>query len=1402
MADHFASDLALVIIAQIAQTIGYSSTLSAPLELLQDIMHKFTQEFSRDLHGHMEHANRTQPNLKDARLSIKNLNINIQELLDYIGNVEPVGFARDVAQFPIKKAVNMNFLKPGSAETLTRPVYIFEYLPPMQDPEPLEIQTDTQKEFTQKREFVSKPDVDATSCGGKLPSNHVDSISSIALVSFPSNSPDLDIGRSVREMSSVVMTTGGFISPAIEGKLPEAFIPDIIEKYRGLNAPPPSSIVVMPLENSKKFEANEKKTEIISRKIIPKPPQFLEANKFNQNVGLLSNDNANDKNPTTTISKKIKKHKEDVLREPGQKGKFNNIAKSHEKSQRRALKMYHKLARNQNDLLSSEMLQLKKSKKRVNRVYSSSEANKIHSEKMLKKQVKYKQKSLQLELVDKNYSSHQSTIGFNFEENINTEDLNPADIHTEAPLVIREIESNSQSSIFPVQTMDQSQVPLPERSKLDIFKKISKPRSHRQDDGLISVPPGIDVRVFGSNTTPLISLPSGTTITPAPSLGLNVENKSISNMKMNLFGTLDYNQLSPEVGVKKQIIDSVKPKKRGRKPGGKNLVKNVNCTSHSSIESSKNEKSTNVIPLPLASSSLQKSQHFLAAPIPTEPLNLCNTELASNESFPSSDAKYKRERKKCKSKYDTILTENINICSTKVNSPERTSSTLTTLNAPKQKKDLPDSFMAISSAIPNTALYPGNQTGMVPLLPLLHFPPRPGLIPSGPGLFPPVSGLVGFGNNNNRVGIPPFIAFSGSDGSVTDIVRCQQIANSTDIATDQMQRGPSTDRNYCNVAPLVPDSMKLDDCKPQTSGNTELGNAFAKASPKFKAKRALAQASGNFGDPIEVSDDSDESIQNKKSVKKKSPFPSPNRIASKSIHSHSSSFGHSISKCEDKTVVDLRNILTVTSNESNEKFKKSVKLSIPDVKTIINTASTPSTFPQFNLPNFTGGDKFSLAGGADLIPLSRIDCGSAYSSHKVPSSSLAGGATSGLNSILPNHITISEEQQFLPPYSNYEDITITPTDTLSLDLKARKHHKKLKKLKEGKVKKKKNKKDKSKRKDRMGVTSCTTDKKIRGLDKRQKKERKKDKDKQILIHVPDESDEFSVEPLIDSLEVDSTQNEFVGTTVQHSPSQIPKITLKLSGKSTYPTSEDEKEAPDAGKANQQNILPAEIKDRQRNNSPELARFSPLVTGPPKTKQSETHLLGIPSTGSILLNNYDNSAPFIPVTSQISARTMQIPISQSSLNSVGWQHSTNNSTAASSTLSASSVLLPQQLRLIPNTVMASFPSVIAESAGTATISDSLNSPICISAENSYVAEKSRPSSYVDADGNRIWICPACGKVDDGSAMIGCDGCDAWYHWICVGITFAPKDNDDWFCRVCVTKKGVHEPEKKKRRNKKK
>ncbi|XP_061494284.1 transcription initiation factor TFIID subunit 3-like isoform X2 [Rhineura floridana] len=72
-----------------------------------------------------------------------------------------------------------------------------------------------------------------------------------------------------------------------------------------------------------------------------------------------------------------------------------------------------------------------------------------------------------------------------------------------------------------------------------------------------------------------------------------------------------------------------------------------------------------------------------------------------------------------------------------------------------------------------------------------------------------------------------------------------------------------------------------------------------------------------------------------------------------------------------------------------------------------------------------------------------------------------------------------------------------------------------------------------------------------------------------------------------------------------------------------------------------------------------------------------------------------------------------------------------------------------------------------------------------------------SNYVIRDewGNKIWICPGCEKPDDGSAMIGCDDCDDWYHWLCVGITAAPPEEIQWFCSRCASKKKDNKKHKK-------
>ncbi|XP_005564656.3 transcription initiation factor TFIID subunit 3 isoform X1 [Macaca fascicularis] len=75
-----------------------------------------------------------------------------------------------------------------------------------------------------------------------------------------------------------------------------------------------------------------------------------------------------------------------------------------------------------------------------------------------------------------------------------------------------------------------------------------------------------------------------------------------------------------------------------------------------------------------------------------------------------------------------------------------------------------------------------------------------------------------------------------------------------------------------------------------------------------------------------------------------------------------------------------------------------------------------------------------------------------------------------------------------------------------------------------------------------------------------------------------------------------------------------------------------------------------------------------------------------------------------------------------------------------------------------------------------------------------------STYVIRDewGNQIWICPGCNKPDDGSPMIGCDDCDDWYHWPCVGIMAAPPEEMQWFCPKCANKKKDKKHKKRKHR----
>lgn len=254
--------------------------------------------------------------------------------------------------------------------------------------------------------------------------------------------------------------------------------------------------------------------------------------------------------------------------------------------------------------------------------------------------------------------------------------------------------------------------------------------------------------------------------------------------------------------------------------------------------------------------------------------------------------------------------------------------------------------------------------------------------------------------------------------------------------------------------------------------------------PKSPAIKTLpSTATGNLGDPIEVSDDSNDTeltVTNK------------NKEPISALPPHT--FVFKSSKCQTfantrtEKCASVQPHLGFTSQLYSPDSKQLKKLTKP-ISASLKTnhhADTNILSSPFNI-NYMGNDKFSLAGGADLIPLSRIDSGQAYSSQTVPPTSLTAGSTSGAHPNSPSN----SGSNFIAPVK-YDDITITPTSCIQMhDLKMNKLHRKLKKTKEGKVKKKKDKKEKTKNRDKKDEKKILSNEKSKSPDKKLKKKREK-----------------------------------------------------------------------------------------------------------------------------------------------------------------------------------------------------------------------------------------------------------------------------------------------------------------------
>ncbi|CAG9823175.1 unnamed protein product [Phaedon cochleariae] len=214
MSSEYARDHCKIAVGKILQTLGWHSINSTPLEVLTDIMSSYIQQISKLTNDYTNEFGQTEANLDHLGLAFQEMGINLSDLEEYVTYVNFTPGPHPAPKFPIPKENHLNFLKPGSKEVVTRPVHIPEHLPPMF---PLLEGTEVKNEEIDivKEEIPEEP---TNTTPFKKPAD-------VASPEFRKPKKDDEGSRPTREISSVMMTTSGFLSPAREGKLPEAKAP-------------------------------------------------------------------------------------------------------------------------------------------------------------------------------------------------------------------------------------------------------------------------------------------------------------------------------------------------------------------------------------------------------------------------------------------------------------------------------------------------------------------------------------------------------------------------------------------------------------------------------------------------------------------------------------------------------------------------------------------------------------------------------------------------------------------------------------------------------------------------------------------------------------------------------------------------------------------------------------------------------------------------------------------------------------------------------------------------------------------------------------------------------------------------------------------------------------------------
>lgn len=281
MSEAYAREILRRNVAQICQTIGWNGINSTPLDILVHVLEKYIRSLGTQASSYAEQFNRTEPNLHDLGLVFRDLHVQLPELADYTQSVPPVPPPVNVDKFPRLKESNLNFLKPGSHEVVTRPMHVHEHLPPMYPEkerdtpvvaDTVEIRQNGIDVVGTSNPTCTSPEISVTDSPEKPKDLFKRPIDPVSLPNSKRPRLRLEEEERTREISSVMMTMSGFLSPAREGKLPEAKAPTIIsEKHHDKHKANShhSNLTKVPLHPSvEKSDKKSKKSKLLNGKIM------------------------------------------------------------------------------------------------------------------------------------------------------------------------------------------------------------------------------------------------------------------------------------------------------------------------------------------------------------------------------------------------------------------------------------------------------------------------------------------------------------------------------------------------------------------------------------------------------------------------------------------------------------------------------------------------------------------------------------------------------------------------------------------------------------------------------------------------------------------------------------------------------------------------------------------------------------------------------------------------------------------------------------------------------------------------------------------------------------------------------------------------------------------------------